>query len=252
MRKPFIAGNWKMNVTDEDALQFVTQVAEKLPSSDKVEYALCAQAISLKGMKEKAVGTDLQIGAQNLHEEEKGAFTGEISATALTSIGVKLAIIGHSERREMFNDTDERVNAKVKTALNHGITPILCVGELLEDRESGSADTVVKSQLEKALAGIESARAAEIVVAYEPVWAIGTGKSSTPEDAEAMCKTIREFLFDTYGPETANAIRIQYGGSVKPENIASYMAQDNIDGALVGGASVDVDSYLALIEETVR
>lgn len=170
MRKPFIAGNWKMNLTDEDALKFVDQVVERVPSIESVEYAVCGQAVSLKGMKERAVGTNLQIGAQNVHEEEKGAFTGEISASALTSVGVKLAIIGHSERREHYNDTDERINLKVKTALNHGITPILCVGEQLEEREAGRAEPVVRKQLEDALDGIESGRAADIVIAYEPVW----------------------------------------------------------------------------------
>ncbi|MFB4158871.1 triose-phosphate isomerase [Geomicrobium sp. JSM 1781026] len=252
MRKPFIAGNWKMNLTDEEALKFVDQVVERVPSIESVDYAVCGQAVSLKDMKERAVGTNLQIGAQNVHEEEKGAFTGEISASALTSVGVKLAIIGHSERREYYNDTDERINLKVKTALNHGITPILCVGEQLEEREAGRAESVVRKQLEDALDGIEAGRAADIVIAYEPVWAIGTGKSSSPEDAGAMCGTIRRFLFDTYGPETAESIRIQYGGSVKPENIRSYMAEEDIDGALVGGASLDVDSYLSLIEETAK
>lgn len=170
MRKPFIAGNWKMNLTDEEALKFVDQVVERVPSIESVDYAVCGQAVSLKDMKERAVGTNLQIGAQNVHEEEKGAFTGEISASALTSVGVKLAIIGHSERREYYNDTDERINLKVKTALNHGITPILCVGEQLEEREAGRAESVVRKQLEDALDGIEAGRAADIVIAYEPVW----------------------------------------------------------------------------------
>ncbi|QQK77854.1 triose-phosphate isomerase [Salicibibacter cibarius] len=248
MRTPFIAGNWKMNVTDKEALAFVDAVKDRVPSNEEVESAVCAQALSLKGMTEKAKETDLRIGAQNMHEEDHGAFTGEISAPTLTSIGIDLVIIGHSERREMFNDTDERVNRKLHAALAHGMTPIVCIGEKLEEREASRADEVVRKQLEQALQGVEAEQVKGCVFAYEPVWAIGTGKSSNPEEAGEMARTIRAYIRDQYGHSAAEATRIQYGGSVKPENIAEYLADEDIDGALVGGASIKVDSFLSLLE----
>lgn len=248
MRTPFIAGNWKMNVTDKEALAFVNAVKDRVPSNEAVESAVCAQALSLKGMSEEAKETDLRVGAQNMHEEDHGAFTGEISAPALTSIGIDLVIIGHSERREMFNDTDERVNRKLHAALAHGMTPIVCIGEKLEEREASRADEVVRKQLEQALQGVDAEQVKGCVFAYEPVWAIGTGKSSNPEEAGEMARTIRAFIRDQYGQSAAEAIRIQYGGSVKPENIAEYLADEDIDGALVGGASIKVDSFLSLLE----
>ncbi|AXF56258.1 triose-phosphate isomerase [Salicibibacter kimchii] len=248
MRTPFIAGNWKMNVTDKEALAFVDAVKDRIPSSEEVESAVCAQALSLKGMQEKAGNTDLRIGAQNMHEEDHGAFTGEISAQALTSIGIDLVIIGHSERREMFNETDERVNRKLHAALAHGIMPIVCIGENVDDRDAGRATGVVREQLEQALQGVEAEQVKGCVFAYEPVWAIGTGKSSHPEEAGEMARTIRAYVHEAYGQSAAEAVRIQYGGSVKPENIGDYMADNDIDGALVGGASIKVDSFLALLE----
>ncbi|QQK81529.1 triose-phosphate isomerase [Salicibibacter cibi] len=248
MRTPFIAGNWKMNVTDREALAFVDAVKDRVPSNEEVESAVCAQALSLKGMTEKAANTDLRIGAQNMHEEDYGAFTGEISAPALTSIGIDLVIIGHSERREMFNDTDERVNRKLHAALAHDMTPIVCIGEKLEEREANRAGEVVRKQLEQALQGIGPEQVKGCVFAYEPVWAIGTGKSSNPEEAGEMARTIRAYIRDQYGQSAAEAVRIQYGGSVNSENIAEYLADDDIDGALVGGASIKVDSFLALLE----
>lgn len=248
MRTPFIAGNWKMNVTDREALAFVDAVKDRIPSNDEVESAVCAQSVSLKGMRGKAEHTDLRIGAQNMHEEENGAFTGEISAPALASIGIGLVIIGHSERREMFNDTDERVNRKLHAALEHGMTPIVCIGEKLEEREADRASEVVRKQLEQALQGVEAEQVKGCVFAYEPVWAIGTGKSSNPEEAGEMARTIRAYICEQYGQPAAEAVRIQYGGSVKPENIAEYMADEDIDGALVGGASIKVDSFLSLLE----
>ncbi|MBB6450320.1 triosephosphate isomerase [Geomicrobium halophilum] len=252
MRTPFIAGNWKMNLDDNEALAFVDAVKDRIPSQDEIESALCAQSVSLKGMAEKASGTDLIIGAQDVHEEQSGAFTGEVSAPALTSAGIELVIIGHSERREMFNDTDERVNRKLHAALNHGLTPIVCVGEKLEEREAGQAEQVVRTQIEKALKDVPGPKVEGIVIAYEPVWAIGTGKSSNPQDAGEMCKTIRTHIRELQGESAAEAVRIQYGGSVKPENIADYLAEEDIDGALVGGASTKVESYLALLEASSR
>ncbi|SDI43997.1 triose-phosphate isomerase [Natribacillus halophilus] len=252
MRTPFIAGNWKMNVEDADALAFIDAVKDRIPPKENVESAVCAQAVSLKDMKKRAEDTELMIGAQNVHEEASGAFTGEISAPALTSIGIQLVIIGHSERRELFNDSDERVNLKLHAALKHGMTPIVCVGESLEEREAGRAVEVVRGQLQKALEGVSAQQVDGIVIAYEPVWAIGTGKSSNPEEAGEMCKTIRSYIREQYGESSAEAVRIQYGGSVKPDNIADYLADEDIDGALVGGASIKVESFLSLLEAASR
>ena len=186
--------------------------------------------------------------AQNMHFEDSGAFTGEISPVALEDLGVKYVIIGHSERREMFNETDEAVNKKVIAAFNHHLLPIVCVGETLEQRESGIAKEFVKNQVQKALVGLTEEQAKSVVIAYEPIWAIGTGKSSTAQDANEMCAYIRSVVVDQFSSDVAAAIRVQYGGSVKPENIKEYMAQEDIDGALVGGASLDATSFLQLLE----
>ncbi|MNI54244.1 Triosephosphate isomerase [compost metagenome] len=193
-------------------------------------------------------GTSLQIGAQNLHFEDNGAYTGEISGVMLKDLGVQYVIIGHSERRAYFAETDETVNKKVVAAFKHSLTPIVCVGELLEEREAGQTKDVVKVQTEAAFQGISSEQAANVVVAYEPIWAIGTGKSSTAEDAQDVIGYIRELIVGLYGQSVADAVRIQYGGSVKPGNIAEYMAQPDIDGALVGGASLESASYSQLIQ----
>ncbi|SDW92189.1 triosephosphate isomerase [Marinococcus luteus] len=248
MRKPIIAGNWKMNKLHGEAVAFIEEVAGKVPNAEDVETVVCAPALFLKDMNEAAASSDVQIGAQNMHQEDSGAFTGEISPAALADLNIPYVIIGHSERREMFNETDETVNQKVKAALNHGLTPIMCCGESLEQKENDSTEAVVREQIEKGFAGLSAEDAAKVVVAYEPIWAIGTGKSSTAEDADETCGSVRKALADQYDQDTADKVRIQYGGSVKPENIETYMAKEHIDGALVGGASLKPDAFLELAE----
>ena len=221
---------------------------EVVPAKDKMESVVCAPALFLESLVSMSKNSDVEIGSQNMHFEDCGAFTGEISPVALEELGVKYVIIGHSERREMFNETDEAVNKKVIAAFNHHLLPIVCVGETLEQRESGIAKEFVKTQVQKALVGLTEEQAKSVVIAYEPIWAIGTGKSSTAQDANEMCAYIRSVVGDQFSSDVAAAIRVQYGGSVKPENIKEYMAQEDIDGALVGGASLDATSFLQLLE----
>ncbi|KGR82806.1 triose-phosphate isomerase [Lysinibacillus odysseyi] len=248
MRKPIIAGNWKMYKSFDEAVEFVEAVREAVPSEEKVDAVVCAPAIYLPTLVDIATETDLAIGAQNMHFEEEGAFTGEISPAQLASIHVDYVILGHSERRELFNETDEAVNKKVKAALAHGIVPIICCGETLEEREAGNTEAKVSGQIRAALEGFSADEVAHMVLAYEPIWAIGTGKTATADDANQVCGAIRDVVKELYGAETAEAIRIQYGGSVKPENIVELLSKEHIDGALVGGASLQVESYLKLLE----
>lgn len=236
MRKPIIAGNWKMHKTIAEALEFVNEVKDRV-NNDKVEAVICAPFTLLKDLKQATKGTNIKIGAQNMHFEEKGAFTGEISPLMLKELDMDYVVIGHSERRQYFNETDETVNKKVLKALEVGIDPILCVGETLEEREAGNTKDVCKVQVEKALENVSKEDLAKVVIAYEPVWAIGTGKTATSEDANDVIAYIREVVANLYG-ELANEVRIQYGGSVKPSNVAEIMNQSDIDGALVGGASL--------------
>jgi triosephosphate isomerase (TIM) len=249
MRKPIIAGNWKMHKTLSEAKSFVEEVKGLVPANDKIESVICAPALFLERLVEAAKGTDVKIGAQNMHFEESGAFTGEISPVALADIGVNYVILGHSERREMFNETDEGVNQKTLTAFGHNLIPIVCCGETLEQREAGQTNELVGNQIKIALTGLTEEQAKQTVIAYEPIWAIGTGKSSSATDANETCAHIRSVVAEQFSPEVAAAIRIQYGGSVKPANIADYMAQPDIDGALVGGASLEAQSFLQLLEE---
>ena len=249
MRKPIIAGNWKMNKTVQEAKDFVNALPT-LPDTKEVESVICAPAIQLDALVTlvndgKAQG--LQIGAQNAYFEDNGAFTGETSPAALADLGVKYVVIGHSERREIFKETDEDINKKAHAVFNHGMTPIICVGETDEERESGKANEVVGNQVKKAVEGLSEEQLQQVVIAYEPIWAIGTGKSSTSEDANEMCAFVRETVAELSSQTVADATRIQYGGSVKPNNIKEYMAQSDIDGALVGGASLEPDSFLALL-----
>jgi len=244
MRKPIIAGNWKMHKTLSEAKAFMDEIKDSIPDENKVETVVCSPALFL----EQLAGYGIGIGAQNMHFEESGAFTGEISPAALEDIGVKYVILGHSERREMFNETDEAVNKKTHAAFKHGLTPIVCVGETLEQRENGETSAFVGSQVEKGLAGLSEDQVKQTVIAYEPIWAIGTGKSSSAEDANEVCAHIRAVVSKQFSPAAADAIRIQYGGSVKPGNIKEYMAQPDIDGALVGGASLEPQSFLQLLE----
>jgi len=248
MRKPIIAGNWKMHKTLSEAVSFVEEVKGLIPPAQKVDSVVCAPALFLERLVQSAKGTELKIGAQNMHFEASGAFTGEISPVALQDIGVTYVIIGHSERREMFAETDETVNKKVISAFKHGLTPIVCCGETLEERESGKTNEVVGAQVVKALEGLKEDDVKQVVIAYEPIWAIGTGKSSTAEDANEVCGHIRAVIAQKFSQEVADAVRIQYGGSVKPDNIKQFLAQEHIDGALVGGASLEPKSFLQLVE----
>lgn len=248
MRKPIIAGNWKMNKTLGEALSFVEAVKNEVPANTKVDSAICAPALFLGQLVNEVEGTDVKVGAQNMHFEENGAFTGEVSPVALEDLKVDYVILGHSERREMFNETDEAVNKKTQAAFKHNLVPIVCVGETLEQRENNETKQLVADQVEKALAGLTEEQVKTTVIAYEPIWAIGTGKSSTAADANEVCAHIRQVVAEKHSQAAADAIRIQYGGSVKPENIKEYMAQSDIDGALVGGASLEPQSFLALLE----
>ena len=248
MRKPILAGNWKMYKSFDEAVDFVDAVVGIIPSNDKVDAVICAPAIYLPTLVAAAEDTDLAIGAQNMHFEEEGAFTGEISPAMLSNINVDYVILGHSERREMFNETNEAVNKKVGAALKHGIVPIICCGETDAEREAGETVAKVSGQIRGALQGFSAEQVTHMVIAYEPIWAIGTGKTATADDANETCGSIRNVIAELYDQATADAIRIQYGGSVKPENIVELLSKEHIDGALVGGASLQVDSYLKLLE----
>lgn len=246
-RTPIIAGNWKMFKTVSEATAFFAEVKGKAEVAG-VESVICAPFTALPALVEAAKGTTIAIGAQNVHFEDNGAFTGEISGLMLKDLGVKYVIIGHSERRAYFAESDEIVNKKTAAAFKHGLTPIVCVGEKLEERESGATKEVCKVQTEAAFQGLSAEQAAEVVVAYEPIWAIGTGKSSTSEDAQDVIGYIRGVIAGLYNEAVAAKVRIQYGGSVKPNNVSEYLGQADIDGALVGGASLEPASYIALIE----
>ncbi|WP_096202486.1 triose-phosphate isomerase [Bacillus sp. FJAT-45350] len=248
MRKPIIAGNWKMNKTLQEAVSFVQEVKSTIPASTSVDSVVCSPALFLDALVKETEGTELKIGAQTMHFEESGAFTGEVSPVALQDIGVSYVIIGHSERREMFAETDETVNKKVHAAFKHSLVPIICCGETLEEREAGKTNELVKGQVEKGLEGLSEDQVKQLVIAYEPIWAIGTGKSSSSAEANETCAHIRSVVSAKFGEEAANAVRIQYGGSVKPENIAEYLGQSDIDGALVGGASLEPSSFVQLLE----
>ncbi|HHU21193.1 MAG TPA: triose-phosphate isomerase [Acholeplasma sp.] len=250
MRRKIIAGNWKMNKTRDEALQFIYAISEKLPSLDEVDSVICAPFPLLRTLS-KRQGENLRIGAQNMHYADSGAYTGEISADMLTTIGVTYVIIGHSERRAMFNETDETVNLKLKKAFEKGLIPILCVGETLEEREKGHEKKVVKAQLEKDLEGLTKQDIEHLVIAYEPIWAIGTGRTATSEQAEEMCAYVRKVVKDLYG-QVADKMRVQYGGSVKVSNIDEILSMPNIDGALVGGASLKAEDFVKLVEAGVN
>jgi len=246
-RTPIIAGNWKMFKTAGEASAFVAEVKGKAEVAG-VESVICAPFTALPALVEAVKSTTIKIGAQKMHFEDNGAYTGEISGVMLKDLGVHYVIIGHSERRQYFAETDEIVNKKAHAAFRHGLTPIVCVGEKLEEREAGQTKEVVRVQTEGGLAGLTAEQAAATVIAYEPIWAIGTGKSSTSEDANEVTSYIRGVVAAQFGAEVAAKVRIQYGGSVKPNTVAEYMGQSDIDGALVGGASLEPASYVALVE----
>lgn len=239
-RKKIIAGNWKMNMTPSEAVELVNTL-KPLVTNDEVDVVFCVPAIDIIPAMEAAKGTNIQIGAENMYFEEKGAFTGEISPNMLVDAGVKYVIIGHSERREYFAETDETVNKKVLKAFEHGLTPIICCGESLTQREQGITIDWIRQQIKIAFLNVPADKAAEAVIAYEPIWAIGTGKVATTEQAQEVCGAIRACIAEIYDEATAEAIRIQYGGSVSAGSAPELFAQPDIDGGLVGGASLKPD-----------
>ena len=239
-RRKIIAGNWKMNKTPSEAVALINEL-KPLVATEDADVVFCVPAISIIPAIEAAKGSNIEIGAENMYFEESGAYTGEIAPNMLTDVGVKYVIIGHSERREYFAETDETVNKKVKKAFEHGITPIVCCGETLAQREQGVTIDFVRQQIKIAFQGVTADQAKTAVIAYEPIWAIGTGKVATTEQAQEVCKAIRECIAEVYDQATADAIRIQYGGSVSAASAPELFAQDDIDGGLVGGASLKPD-----------
>ena len=249
MRLPIIAGNWKMNTTVEQAVELVQEMKDTLHAIEGVEKVLCPPFISLSAVSGLIAGSSIKLGAQNLYFEEKGAYTGEVSPLMLAGL-CQYVIIGHSERRQYFGETDETVNRKVEAALKVGLKPILCVGERLEENETGKTEEVVTRQAKGALVGIDSPR--ELVIAYEPVWAIGTGKAATGDQANTTIGLIRHVISQLYGEQFAQNLRLQYGGSVTSANIAEFISQPEIDGALVGGASLKATEFLGIVEQTAN
>ena len=237
-----------MNKTASEAKAFAQAVKNSLPSNEKVDSVIGSPALFLETLVSEAKGTELQIAAQNCYWENAGAFTGETSPAALADLGVQYVIIGHSERRDYFHETDEEINKKAKAIFANGMTPILCCGESLETYEAGQTAAWIEGQITKGLADLSAEQVSSMVIAYEPIWAIGTGKSADANIADEICGVVRSTVEKLYGSEVAQKVRIQYGGSVKPENIAEYMAKENVDGALVGGASLQPESFLKLLE----
>jgi triosephosphate isomerase len=250
-RRPIIAGNWKMHKTITEALALVMEIKEAMAGLDGVEVVVCPPFTALAQAAEALKGTDIAVGAQNVYWEDRGAYTGEVSPVMLRDAGCRYVIIGHSERRQYFGETDEKVNRKLKAVLNHGLTPIMCVGETLAEREAGITEKVVRTQTGAGLAALTGEQVAGMVIAYEPVWAIGTGKTASDEDAQQVISFIRNIVKELYGPVAAGRVRIQYGGSVKPENAAGLMAKPDIDGALVGGASLEAASFMGIVRAVV-
>jgi triosephosphate isomerase len=246
MRTPIIAGNWKMNNTISQSIDLVERIKSTMLNS-KVEVVVAVPFTSLYEVKKHLKDTKIKLAAQNMHWEDKGAYTGEISPLMLKEIGIDYCIIGHSERREHFNETDKTVNMKIKSALKHNIKPIVCIGETLKEREKNIQKEIVKNQLIKAFEGIDKIHIRDIVIAYEPIWAIGTGKTASSDEANKMCGFIRNIIGNMYDDESKSLIRIQYGGSVKPDNIKELMDKEEIDGALVGGASLIAEDFIDIV-----
>ncbi|MEA3485186.1 MAG: triose-phosphate isomerase [Candidatus Aerophobetes bacterium] len=252
MRIPIVGGNWKMNKTIPEAVNAVEDLKTRLEDVEGVEIAIFPPFTALKMIQGLLNGTNIGLGAQNMYYEERGAYTGEISPLMLQNVGCRYVVLGHSERRGYFGETNELINEKLKTALSFELTPIVCVGEKLKERKKGKATEVVNIQIRKCLQGIGAKEAERVVIAYEPVWAIGTGETATPSQAEEMHRGIRRILRELYGEELANSIRIQYGGSVKPKNIEDLMREEDIDGALVGGASLNAESFASIVKGSRR
>jgi triosephosphate isomerase len=252
MRVPILAGNWKMNKTVDEAIELVRELRRMVLEISGVEIVVCPAFVALASVADALKGTKLKVGAQNMHWEEKGAFTGEVSPLMLRGF-CDYVIIGHSERRQYFGETDESVNRKVKAALAHSLTPIMAVGENLQQNESGQTAAVVSSQVRRGLEGVTAEQARSIVIAYEPVWAIGTGKAATGAGANSVVAvSIRGPLADLYGEDVAQSIRVQYGGSVTPANIAEFMVMPDLDGALVGGASLKAGDFSEIVKMTAQ
>jgi triosephosphate isomerase len=248
MRRPFIAGNWKMFLDLRSGALLAEELVKKTADVDDRDILVCPSFPLLREVSRVVEGSKVQLGAQNLHYEEEGAFTGEVSAKMLLSVPCSWVIIGHSERRHVFGEQDRLINRKVLSALKQGLNVILCVGELLDEREEKKTEAVVKRQVVSGLEGVGAEVMEDVIIAYEPVWAIGTGKTATPEDADAVQSYIRSLLSGRYSQSVASRVRILYGGSVKPQNVDGLMAKPNIDGALVGGASLKADSFLRIIK----
>ncbi len=246
MRKKVIAGNWKMNKLPNEAIELIEKLTPLVKDTDS-EVIVCVPYIDLFYVLMQTQGTNIKVGAQNMHWEEKGAYTGEISGDMLSKMGVEYVIIGHSERRAYFAETDETVNKKIKSALGYNLKPIVCVGESLEQRETGIAKEIITKQTELALEGIDAKDIEKIIIAYEPIWAIGTGKTATKEDANESIKWIREKIVEKYGQQVADRVIIQYGGSVKSSNAKELFEMSDIDGGLVGGASLDAEEFAKIV-----
>jgi len=252
MRKPIIAGNWKLNKTPHEAILLVDELKRELVDVIGVDVVLCPPFVDLTDVSDALVDHDIALGAQNVFWEDAGAFTGEISGPMLKDLGVTYVIVGHSERRQYFHETNETVNKRIRAVLKHGMTPIVCVGENLAQRESNKTFDIIKDHCEGSLSGLSAEEMKKLVLAYEPVWAIGTGKTATPQQAQEVHAFIRKLLEKMYNSEIASSVRIQYGGSVTPDNVASLMSQPDIDGALVGGASLKAPSFAAIVKGAKR
>ena len=249
MRKPFIAGNWKMNLDSSGAVQLAAEIVKHSSAFQGIDIAICPPAVYLLAVGGELENSAVALGAQNMYFESSGAFTGEISGPMLRDVGCRYVILGHSERRHILGETDAEINRKIDAALAVDLNPILCVGELLEEREAGETEAVVEKQLSGSLQGISASQMSSVTIAYEPVWAIGTGKVATPEQAQEVHADLRRMIRDCYNAETADAVRIQYGGSVKPSNAANLLSQSDVDGALVGGASLNIEDFLGILAE---
>jgi triosephosphate isomerase (TIM) len=247
MRRPFIAGNWKMNTNRASAVALAEAVANKAEALDGVDLAVCPPACYLDAVGRAIAGSKVALGAQNVYHEKDGAYTGELSVAMLVDLGCKYVILEHSERRHILGETDAAVNKKVHATLAAGLLPIVCVGELLAEREAGKTLAVVQSQFDGSLAGLSAEQMLKVVIAYEPVWAIGTGRVATPQQAEDVHLALRKIIVQRYNGPIADSVRVQYGGSVKPENAAELLKQPDIDGALVGGASLKADQFLGIV-----
>ncbi len=247
MRRPLIAGNWKMHLTRQEAVVLAQQIAQRSGDTTTADLAICPPSVYLDAVGAVIRGTDVGLGAQNMYFEPNGAFTGEISGSMLVDLQCRYVILGHSERRHILGETDEDVNRKTAVALELGLVPIVCVGETLAEREAGKTAAVVSGQCAGSLAGLSAEQMQQVVMAYEPVWAIGTGKVATPEQAEAVHADLRRLLETRYNAAVAETVRILYGGSVKPDNAAALLSQKNIDGALVGGAALKADSFFGIV-----